>query len=265
MTVPHTSSSNPQISSESTSESKDTPALAYAGDPSPEQQAALPTIQLTQPDASGSYEDRCRQTLLLAEEAFAKTGSWVVFFRAVLGVGGVVQTLFLDLDERRRFIDGPEHAALHEMLAAVRSQDTSKANAAEPERMITIRIPKSLHELLVDEAKGCNLSINKLCISKLLQPANDRFVPEQQGRRRGRRPGPQSNRSQRDEVLANESASRTDAANRLSNAGANLNEQEHANQVSLNRFGGATSGQLNEAAQAAEEPSAGNSVRSWGG
>ena len=168
--------------------------LRYASDPTPEKAAELPTLELPQPDPNDSYEGRCRQTLRLAEEAFSKTGSWVIFFREVLGVGGVVKQLFPEPQDFARFIEGPEFAQLHEMLAAIRSQDQSKSDAAEPERMITIRIPRSLHESLQEESAACGLSINKLSISKLLYPANPRFVPEQQGRRRGRRPGPQGTR-----------------------------------------------------------------------
>ena len=91
-----------------------------------------------------------------------------------------------------------EIAELQEMVAAVRSQDSSKGDSAEPERMITIRLPKSLHDSLRIEADDLNLSINKLCISKLLQRIESRFVPVQQGRRRGRRPGPQGPRKKTD-------------------------------------------------------------------
>lgn len=168
--------------------------LRYASDPSPEQAATLPTMTLTPVDPSQDYAGRCKQALLLAEEAFAKTGSWVIFFREVLGVDGVVHRLFPESEDRNRFISSEHHATLQEMLAAIRSQDQSKSDAAEPERMITIRIPRSLHDLLKCESEGAGLSINKLCISKLLQPIASRFIPEQQGRRRGRRPGPQGNR-----------------------------------------------------------------------
>ena len=184
---------NPLVSNEDQGGVGET--LRYASDPSPEQAAELPTLELSRPNPEDSYEGRCKQTLLLAEEAFAKTGSCVIFFREVLGVDGIVKQLFTDSQEFKRFIDGPEFATLHEMLAAIRSQDQSKSDAAEPERMITIRIPRSLHESLQEESKASGLSINKLSISKLLWPANPRFIPEQQGRRRGRRPGPQGKRS----------------------------------------------------------------------
>ena len=64
------------------------------------------------------------------------------------------------------------------MVAAMRSQDPSKGDASEPERMITIRLPKSLHDSLKEEADEMNLSINKLCISKLLQRIESRLHPD---------------------------------------------------------------------------------------
>ncbi|QEG00019.1 hypothetical protein Mal15_40870 [Stieleria maiorica] len=193
MSQPNSKEINPQVDTKE----QDGPGegLRYASDPSPDQARELPRLKLPEPNLDDDYDGRCRQTLLLAEEAFAATGSWVVFFREILGVGGVVMQLFPEQEEYRRFTAGPEFATLHEMLAAIRSQDQSKSDAAEPERMITIRIPRSLHESLAEESQACGLSINKLSISKLLWPANPRFIPEQQGRRRGRRPGPQRKRA----------------------------------------------------------------------
>ncbi|MEM6470002.1 MAG: hypothetical protein AAF802_10645 [Planctomycetota bacterium] len=173
--------------------------LQYASDAGAEN---LPTrsLDLPQVNPSASYEERCTQVMQCAEAAFAQTGSWVIFFREILGPSGLVRELFggqsgrLEEPNLRRFIASEHYTTLNEMVAAIRSQDDSKSNAAEPERMITVRIPRSLHELLKEEAVQCNLSINKLAISKLLQPTNDRYVPEQRGKLRGRRPGPQPQR-----------------------------------------------------------------------
>ncbi|MCC9601574.1 hypothetical protein LOC67_13535 [Stieleria sp. JC731] len=183
---------NPLVAPEETSGGNQ---LRYASDPDPDKEADLPTLEIPVENKTGDYESRCHEALELAQEAFAKTGSWVLFFRAILGVDGVVRKLFQSEDEYARFITSEHYMQLQEMLAAIRSQDQSKADAAEPERMITIRIPRSLHEALQAESKTCGLSINKLAISKLLFPANPRFIPEQQGRRRGRKPGPQGSRS----------------------------------------------------------------------
>lgn len=170
-------------------------SLRYASDPDPTQADPLNSrLITTPPNCALPVEQRGREVLRLAQEAFPKTGSWVLFYREMLGVDGVVRKLYPEPQEMRVFEESNEFAELQEMVAAMRSQDSSKGDATEPERMITIRLPKSLHDSLRIEADEMNLSINKLCISKLLQRIQSRFVPVQQGRRRGRRPGPQGPR-----------------------------------------------------------------------
>ncbi len=174
-------------------------ALRYASDPEPNQTDAVTSrLTLSPPNCGLPPEQRGREVLRLAQEAFAKTGNWVVFYREMLGSDGVVRKLFPDSTQMRSFEGSGEFAELQEMIAAMRSQDSSKGDATEPERMITIRLPKSLHDALRVEAEEMNLSINKLCISKLLQRIESRFIPIQQGRRRGRRPGPQGPRKKAD-------------------------------------------------------------------
>ena len=186
-----------------------TESLRYASDPSPDQNPTQTSqISLSQPNTNLPPEQRGAEALRIAQEAFAKTGSWVVFYREIMGVDGVVRKLFPTSDEMRKFETSNEYCELQEMVAAVRSQDASKGDSAEPERMITIRLPKSLHDSLRVESDEMNLSINKLCISKLLQRIDTRYVPEQQGRRRGRRPGPQGPRK-RTQLPADQGASIT--------------------------------------------------------
>ena len=43
--------------------------------------------------------------------------------------------------------------------------------------MITVRLPKSLHESLRTEAHEKRTSMNKLCISKLLQMIDTELIP----------------------------------------------------------------------------------------
>lgn len=146
------------------------------------------------PDESLSVTGKAAGILKIAADAFARTGNWIVFYRDILGVNGVVRRTFKTEAEQAAFQDTPQFAELLEMVAALRSQDVSRGDSVEPEKMITIRLPESLHAVLTSEAESMKLSINKLCISKLIQPVEGRFVPIQQGRRRGRRPGPQGSR-----------------------------------------------------------------------
>ena len=61
-------------------------------------------------------------------EAFSKTGSWVIFYREMLGRRRHRPKPVADNDEMRYFETTPEFAELQEMVAAVRSQDTSKGD-----------------------------------------------------------------------------------------------------------------------------------------
>jgi predicted HicB family RNase H-like nuclease len=176
-------------------------SLRYANDPEPAKAEAVNhRLNITPPNAQLPLEQRGREVLRVAQEVFAKTGNWVVFYREMLGAEGVVRKLYPSSEEMRTFEDTSEFAELQEMIAAMRSHDPSKGDSTEPERMITIRLPKSLHDALKTESEEMNLSINKLCISKLLQRIEGRFIPIQQGRRRGRRPGPQGPRKRFDET-----------------------------------------------------------------
>ena len=149
-----------------------------------------------------SLQERPAEAMRLAQEVFTQTSNWIEFFRETLGVEGFVRKLFPTVDEMRYFEESHEHGQIQEMLTALRSQDTGKGDTLEPQRMITVRLPKSLHEFLRVQAEELELSINKLCISKLLQTIDEKMVPEERGGRRGRRPGPQGPRKKKEEEVA---------------------------------------------------------------
>lgn len=129
------------------------------------------------------------------------TSSWVDFYRAILGPDGVARKLFKGADQNRFWESTPEFFQIQEILTAIRSQDDMKSDSVEPLRMITIRLPVSMHESLKLESQERNTSINKLCLSKLLNGIDQKLIPQQKGLIRGRKPGPQGKRS----VAKNES------------------------------------------------------------
>lgn len=143
-------------------------------------------LQLTQ---------RPGEVVRVAIEAFAKTSSWVEFYRAILGPDGVARKLFKGADQNRFWETTPEFFQIQEMLTAIRSHDELKSDSVEPLRMITIRLPLSMHEALKLESKERNTSINKLCLSKLLNGIDQKLIPQEKGQIRGRKPGPQGKRA----------------------------------------------------------------------
>jgi predicted HicB family RNase H-like nuclease len=69
-----------------------------------------------------------------------------------------------------------EYTDIQLMVAKLRERGTVQINGKEPTRVITVRLPKSLHEALRVEAHNRNTSMNQLCISKLLQVIADDLV-----------------------------------------------------------------------------------------
>ncbi len=141
-----------------------------------------------------SLAKRPAAVLRIAVRQFPVSESWVDFYRELLGVEGVVRRAFPTAEQMQFWEKSSEFAEVLEMLTALRSTEESKSGAVEPQRMITVRIPLSLHESLKKESEDHHTSINKLCISKLLSGISGRFVPREKGKIRGRKPGPQAGR-----------------------------------------------------------------------
>ena len=107
--------------------------------------------------------------LQVAERLHAMEPEWVVFFREVLGVDGIVRRTFSDADALMRFECTPQYARIREMLDGLRARQSDRQSPRESQRVVTVRMPKSLHETLKSEAEQMRVSINTLCISKLMK------------------------------------------------------------------------------------------------
>ena len=113
----------------------------------------------------------------IASELYKQQPDWVTFFRKVLGVDGIARQLFTTAQEMTMLEQSGEYAEIQQMLAKLRERGGSPPDASEPTRVITVRLPKSLHESLRTEAHEKRTSMNKLCISKLLQMVDGQLIP----------------------------------------------------------------------------------------
>ncbi|HEY1600185.1 MAG TPA: toxin-antitoxin system HicB family antitoxin [Pirellulales bacterium] len=118
-----------------------------------------------------------QEVLRVADEMFQQSPDWVTFFREILGLEGVCRRAFPAPELMSRFEQAPEYAEIQQRLAKLRARGDFFANSREPTRVITVRLPKSLHESLRAEAHERHTSMNKLCISKLLQMVDGELVP----------------------------------------------------------------------------------------
>lgn len=132
---------------------------------------------------------RRRQVVETAAELFGVAPTWTAFYRETIGCDGVVRALFADRDELREFECSEEHAKVMEMLTVLRSRDLPENDPHEPQRMITVRMPKTLHDAICAEANDLDVSVNKLCITRMLQKVDYSMIPSSSQKRRGRRPG----------------------------------------------------------------------------
>jgi predicted HicB family RNase H-like nuclease len=113
----------------------------------------------------------------MADHLFAEGPDWVTFYREVLGPRGIVRHTFPTHEMFVAFKQTESYQEILRMLAKLREQGPTALDTAEPTRVITVRLPKSLHEALRDEAYEHRTSMNKLCISKLLQFIDGQQVP----------------------------------------------------------------------------------------
>lgn len=113
---------------------------------------------------------KARQLLAFAEERAVRAADWVELHNALFGLGGKATTLFPTEAERTALARTPEYKRLLALLdrlppPAVKefAELLSTANGA-----ISVRLPRSVHAALLAEAKAEGVSLNQLCLSKLV-------------------------------------------------------------------------------------------------
>jgi hypothetical protein len=142
------------------------------------------------------FEQRCQQAFDLANDLFANAPTWVCFYRELMGGSGLINELFSDWDDYGRFLRCDQYHQIQQMLTALRSRDLPENDPNDPQRMITVRLPKSLHEAMCEEAGRLNISVNRLCISRMLQLLDPKMIPETQSKPRGRKPRTRSRQTE---------------------------------------------------------------------
>ena len=113
----------------------------------------------------------------IAKDLFSRQPDWITFYREILGLHGAVRQAFHSREELAQFEQTEAYQDIQQMLTKLRGQGPLTADPEEPTRVITVRLPRSLHETLRVEAHEHHTSMNKLCVSKLLQFIDNQMVP----------------------------------------------------------------------------------------
>ena len=121
------------------------------------------------------FERKLREIERVATTLVAQQPDWTIVFREVLGVDGAANRLFGTDEEMQQFTSSQTHQRIQELLADLQSRTPPRAES--PTRVITVRLPASLHDTLREEARQRGVSLNKLCISRLLEENDGEPTP----------------------------------------------------------------------------------------
>lgn len=121
------------------------------------------------------------EVLQVADVLYHRSPDWISFHREVLGEGGLVRRMFPEPEALAQFELSAEYRQLLRMVTQFREKAPSASENREPTRVITVRMPESLHESLKNEATQKQTSVNKLCITKLLMVLDEPGLQDEAG------------------------------------------------------------------------------------
>ena len=115
------------------------------------------------------------QDALAYTEQLVDTGNynWVEANNALFGPGGKITTLFPTREDRIQFSQTEEYKTISQLLEALpkppsQSGAFSVRSPDDVNGTVLLRLPKSLHAALFAEAEAEGISLNQLCLSKLM-------------------------------------------------------------------------------------------------
>jgi hypothetical protein len=124
----------------------------------------------SKPKGSKQIATKARQVLDFAEASAKEVADWLELHFALFGVDGKATELFPTEAERSAFLRTGEYKQVLALLDALPRpkksalrEVISSANGA-----ISVRLPRSVHAALLAEAKAEGVSLNQLCVAKLV-------------------------------------------------------------------------------------------------
>jgi hypothetical protein len=113
---------------------------------------------------------KARQALEFAQQRAAKATDWIELSNALFGMGGKATELFPTESERTAFCRTEEYKQILALMNTLPHPPVkgfvdmiASANGA-----ISVRLPRSVHAALLAEAKAEGVSLNQLCVAKLI-------------------------------------------------------------------------------------------------
>ena len=115
-------------------------------------------------------ETKAQQLLSFARERARLSHDWVDLHNALFGIGGKAGELFTTESERTAFSQTSECKQIFALLDQLPTPPAREFGEllATANGAISVRLPRSVHAALLAEAKAEGVSLNQLCLSKLL-------------------------------------------------------------------------------------------------
>jgi HicB family len=113
---------------------------------------------------------RARAVLAFAEQQAEKKANWVELSNALFGLGGKATVAFPTERERTAFCKTEEYKRILALMDRLPPPPVKEVIelAASANGAISVRLPRSVHAALLAEAKAEGVSLNQLCLSKLV-------------------------------------------------------------------------------------------------
>lgn len=113
---------------------------------------------------------KAREVLAFAQQRADKAADWIELSNSLFGMGGKATELFPTESERTAFCRTAEYKQILALMDTLPHPPVkgfvdmiASANGA-----ISVRLPRSVHAALLAEAKAEGVSLNQLCVAKLV-------------------------------------------------------------------------------------------------
>jgi HicB family len=113
---------------------------------------------------------KAQQVLEFAQQRAAKAANWIDLSNALFGLGGKATELFPTESERTAFSRTDQYRRLLALLDTLPQPQVKGIQeiVASAHGAISVRLPRSVHAALLAEAKAEGVSLNQLCVAKLV-------------------------------------------------------------------------------------------------
>lgn len=115
-----------------------------------------------------SIEKRASELIAFAQEKKSQCASWVELSNLIFGPGGPAMQLFPDREDRSKWVKSDSFAELQAIIDSLPEGKVRETPSREDcNGKILVRLPKSIHAALLQEAELEDISLNQLILSKL--------------------------------------------------------------------------------------------------